>query len=165
MQKIIYITDCSETALSGHRFCEHQREDLKKIKRKTAGSKRTYHFVCPNHGGRIVQRKTTCAVCGIDVYFHRSGNTPTLCRVHQKKKTATEAKAKTARKTSAKPAGKIKKQVAKSAWSQHWRGDYCKKIAKCLNKNTRLTCGRCNAFDPIFINVDPLKLRRMMDGK
>ncbi len=73
--EIVYITDCSKTT-EEPMFCEHKKNELKKIHN---GKTKSYRFICPNHDGRIVKRKTKCLGCGCDLSSVASGHVKERC--------------------------------------------------------------------------------------
>jgi len=79
-REIKYITDCRESAIKRTLFCEFDNpEEMDRTKYKVNGKWRKY-YSCPVHGGLLIQRKTTCVECGIEIYINKQGTADLRCQ-------------------------------------------------------------------------------------
>ena len=79
--KAYFITDCSESALKGSKFCEFSdKNDMGHHRYENEEGVLQYHYFCPEHGGPLVQKKTTCIDCKEFFYFAKSTSYALRCK-------------------------------------------------------------------------------------
>ena len=82
-RQIIYVTDCSEFALSGHRLCEHTKPlPLLPYVSSTTGRVSRYSG-CPDHKGQLIYKMSVCVGDGCNKITKSSapqGKVPFRCK-------------------------------------------------------------------------------------
>jgi hypothetical protein len=139
-QIIYYLTSCK---------CVLKKEDTELIAIKHEDGRIIKRDGCIKHKGIVLNRKTYCTVCAIEIISGLRGPAASKCPKHLKIYHLEEMNNinKTKRK--------IKKKL-KQITKYTDRDQYCKLYFDCKSVKPR-KCQKCKRFKPIFKNVDPGK--------